>query len=247
MMKARLERTFPNRMVLQTLSFSQLDDLPDLSLLISSYPLVDMNIPVVQVSPLLTSQDLEAVEQMLDLISQKPAEPGKEGRENFRSRMKETARWSQDCLEVEESFALIPTCAESTIADLIEQAACHSRSRSDLVKEALERRESLGSVISHDEGFGLLHASAPNLEGLEYFILIPEGKTFTSPELEGITFMAVSLMPDTATKLDREVLSALNSGLVTSESWLEALKTHNSSRAVSLLEELLETVSPVHR
>ncbi len=247
MMKARLERTFPDRMVIQTLSFSQLDDLPDLSLLISSYPLTDMTIPVVQVSPMLTSQDLNAVEQMLDLISQKPVVPKKEGRENFRSRMKETARWSQDCLEIEESFAMIPVRSDSTIADLIEQAANHSRSQNDLVAQALQRRESLGSVISHDEGFGLLHASAAGLDGLEYFVLIPDGETFISPELEDITFMAVSLMPDTATTLDREVLSALNSGLVTNEDWLEALKTHHSSRAVSLLEELLETVSPANR
>ncbi len=248
MMKARLERTFPDRMNLQTLSFSQLNDLPPLSLLISSYPLTDIPIPVVQVSPLLTSQDLDAVKQMLDLISKKPdliSQSKPSDRDHFRSRMKEVARWSQDCLELEESFRMIPVQSDASIADLIALAARQSRSKTELVKQALEQRESLGSVISYDEGFGLLHAAANGLDGLEYFVLIPKDKSFTHPDLQGIRFMAVSLMPAQATRLDREILSVLNSSLVTDESWLNALKEHNQALAVNLLEELLESTSPI--
>ncbi|MBF0579101.1 transcription antiterminator [Erysipelotrichaceae bacterium RD49] len=247
MMKARLERTFPGRMNLQTLSFSQLADLPPLSLLISSYPLTDLSIPVVRVSPLLTTQDLDAIRQMLDLISQKPALPTESkasDRTQFRSHMKEVARWSQDCLEIEESFRMIPAQSGSSIADLIALAARQSRSETEVVQQALEQRERLGSVISYEEGFGLLHAAASGLDGLEYFILIPDKESFTHPDLQGIRFMAVSLMPAEASRLDREILSVLNSSLVTNESWLNALKTHNQSLTFNLLEELLESTSP---
>lgn len=139
---------------------------------------------------------------------------------------------------------MIEADPNASINDLIDLAASYSQNDSERVKKALLRREQLGSVLNPDDGFGLLHAADPGIDVLEYFILIPSETTFRQGVLENIAFMAVSLLPDPAESIERELLSVLNASLITHDTWLNALKNHDEALAGQVMEDLMESINP---
>lgn len=243
MMKARLERTFPGRMHLRTLSMAQQADLSGIQLLITSYPMPQSSVPTIQVSPLLNQQDLDKIEQTLNTFTWTPNDKTR-NKDKFRARAKAIAKWSQSALTLAEGFTMIEADPNASINDLIDLAASYSQNDSELVKKALLRREQLGSVLNPDDGFGLLHAADPGINVLEYFILTPSETTFRRGVLENIAFMAVSLLPDPAESIERELLSVLNAGLITHDTWLNALKNHDEALAGQVMEDLMESINP---
>lgn len=239
LLAARVAGAFHGQLSVHTLSLDQAKYADDLDLLISNFEFENASIPTVRVSTLLDAADLKAIAKTIGTIRNGSGRV--RNKESFKTRMERLNRWSAACEKLISSFSLRTVPATSKPEDLVSIAADISASPGEPTKQAILRREALGPVVDHDAGFGLLHAADEAITQAEYFVLVPDQKCFTCKQLENVRFMAISLLPKPAERMEQELLSALNAALIDDEAYLEALFSKDETLAEEAIIRILES------
>lgn len=230
LLAARIEKKFGQDVKLQTLSLEdvRLQNTGLNELLLSTFPVELPGIETIQVSPLLTDQDIHRIQLRLETIERKelpaPASPGSYPRllDHLEARI-------QAQKTVLAGMQTIPVRAPSSKNDLIFMAAASLNGSTKPLYQDLLKREKLGAVVAEDYGFALFHATSFAASQIQMLFLYPEnGQTFDSvPGFESIRMVIAAILPEGATEEDRQTLSLLFAAFIERPGFLAACLSGN--------------------
>lgn len=221
LMAARLQYRFGRRLQLTTLSMEEVRQHPDkYEMLISTFSLPELPVPVVPTSPLLPDEDLDRIDALLQTLEAAPAPIA--ALPDSLDKMQNMAAGSAAAVDLAQSLCLKTAPAGSTFEALIELADAIAGG-DGAIAEALRKREALGSVRAPEYGFGLLHCQSPAAEKGQVFFLYPEEEPFSDPELAPFRTILVLLLPEKAAAAQRRLLSLVTTSLMDDNRLREAV------------------------
>lgn len=242
LLAARVQKQFHAQVQVRTLSMEEIRnrDYRNSELLLSTFPLASDSIETVQVSPLLSDQDIERIRNRLDLLLKQSAESLRDGSENssYPEKLNRLSLVIESQKQILAGLKTVKTDTKSSRDRLIYQSAALLKGDTEQICSDFLKREELGSVIADDYGFAMFHAATAGVSCPQFVLLYPENEFFSIPGFEKIRFIAAAAVPDKAERPVRETVSLLSSSLIENNSFLRAV----SSRDRQQIEEKISSV-----
>jgi mannitol operon transcriptional antiterminator len=218
----------------------------DLELIISTILIDQLDIPCIQVSPLLIGDDTERIKQVLAILGPKTntdldQKPLSKNNHTKTSSVQKLHEMTSAVLTLGSGFYVKDDCKARHVSDLIrlvaEEVGSGVLNKRQLQKQLLER-EKLGSTLIHEEGVILIHTKSSAIKQMGFYVwrlLKPIGL----PRGEAISTAIVMMLPQDAKMTDVEVMSYLSKALIEAPGFLETLKSAGEREAEASLKAVL--------
>ena len=238
---SRLVKLFPRLEVVGQFSkedvFSDKMTQNELELLITTINLDKSKLPSIQVNPLLMSEDIERIKQVISILSSnvRPYKQQSERVKNTESpvndveRVKRIHGLTDSFLVLENSFKLYQHVKAKNIEALIKlisETLTDEYKKRKQLQNVLMEREKLGSTVLQGEGVALIHGKAAIIKALSFTIwrLDKPMTVKAGKRIETITSAVVMLIPEDVSKEQIEVMSVLSKSLIEEIAFVEIIK-----------------------
>lgn len=241
LLAARLQNAFGNILTIHTRSFADLmnHDLKDTELLISTFPVEDPSMEFVEVSPLLTNEDIERVGEAIAQVHNSSRQHPQEENDNFLENLQQIQEASLTGVQLIENCRFVDIPADSDNYQAIHYAAQNAQGNHEQIEKDLLKREELGSVIASDFGFALFHTTTDASTLVQIIALYPDSGSFSQEKYEGVEFILCEIAPNTSGKSARNIISMISSGLIENEGFNRAFKMKNSEKIKEILAQIV--------
>lgn len=221
LLSARILKAIPEGIELKTLSMEDITRhrYQEVELLVSTFELSMKDKEIIHVSPLLNEEDMAQLLHSLKQLWKKEAKHSHQVVENSLYQLKEASTTAVDLLE---TLRIVEVSSNIEIPGMIEIIAENFPDHKEPVKQALQKREELGSIIMEDMGFILLHAKAMEIKQPYMMLLYPKEDTFQ--QYSDIRFVMVMLIPQQSTQIQQELCSFINRSLIENDTFLHRLQ-----------------------
>ncbi len=221
-----------------------LEDIEDWSrydLCVTTIPLVDIPIPVVQVNTLLEENDTEAVRHMLESLHAAERQPDHAlsarplpglCRENAAALLA-----AADILTYFDAVVIEKDCDFDHLAKLAGYRFGSLPEDGRRIYEDIIRRESLSTQIVPELALILLHARTPGVNSPVFSLIVPQGGEFTSPALQGARCCVVMLAPAEAGRDTLNLMGRISSALLEDQVFLQAVLNGDKAQTYRSLED----------
>lgn len=237
LLSARILKAVPHGIQLKTLSMEDITthQYQDQELLISTFDLDIKDIEVLRVTPLLNEEDMMHLMERLKELWDQPTKHFIKPKGSLLYMLKDAGHCAVELLE---SMEIIEVQDQMSISDMIDKiASCFPWETQ--VKEALMKREEMGSVIMEDMGFMLLHAKVADLNHAYMKVLYPKGSSFQT--YGNIQFVMVMLLPQNAIQIQQQLCSSINRAIIEQEAFYKALAQRNVETIKEQVQMIEET------
>ncbi|MCR0205156.1 transcription antiterminator [[Clostridium] innocuum] len=243
MLSARIQKSFHPDVRLQVLSMEDVlqHAYEDTELLVSTFALDVTDRQVIVVTPLLNQQDIQHIRLALKKRQELP-EPVKKASQpisDFRVQLQLLHKISEESLLLLDHIHL-HTTQQTTLSDILMESAQYL-GRDEItaaqIREDLQKREAMGSVIMQDLHFALLHALTPGVDHMEILLQYPQ--TAWDEDLHNLKFVAVMVLHTESSRIRKELLSVFSRGLVESEPLLHAVIAQDQQKIEEALSQLI--------
>lgn len=239
---SRLVKLFPRLEVVGQFSredvYSDKIDHHQLELLITTINLDKSKLPSIQVNPLLMTEDIERIKQVISILSSN-VRPYKQQNEIVKSSVPNTNDielvkrihgLTDSFLIIENSFKLYPQVKAKSIEMLIKYVAeISTKDNRDrkILQNVLLEREKLGSTVLQGEGIVLIHGKASIIKNMSFTIWRLEKPITvkTGKRIETIYSAVVMLIPEAISKEQIETMSVLSKALIEESAFVAHIKT----------------------
>ena len=242
MLLARLRKAFGSEITLQTRSFDDVIQhrLGDAELLISTFGLDDPGVDTIQVSALLSSDDIRAIagkiEQLQKLQTSQSSPLPSDSLVDVLESIQEFASTARQLLQ-NTKFEIAPN--HLTPAQAIAICARAAKGESAGIEEDLLSREALGSVIVNESGFALLHCVTSHTDTAQMVILFPESEEFTGRDYRNVRYILAEIAPSNGPSASRELFSKVSMDMIENGPLDQALKVRDESAARNAIGSLI--------
>lgn len=244
LMSSKLEKTFKDRIVLST--YGKNDVTPYIAsktdFFVTSIPLEQDDICVIQVNPLLNESDMEEIRKK---VYHYEREPSKQREETtfpnqldtislIASQIKAIIKY-MGFFKVENAISF-----EELVIAIGEQLSPYA-DRRELIKEDILKRERLGTQIFAEFGFALLHTRTKGVTRPSFTVCMTKDlSSFTDPYFKGISVVLVMLLPiDQYLKENSAILGYISSTLIEDYALLETISRGDKEEIRSILSDQL--------
>lgn len=238
---SQLQKEFP------TLQISRCGSVRDLSsqsleedqadVVISTIPL-ELDFPVIQVNPILSSQDKETLHAAIDRIKQTERRPHKNRRPKNWQGLYYAGKLSASIDELLETMVIDQIAVPASRSVLITRASqlfCPLEQDAKLVENGLLQRERMGDTYIKPLMAVLLHCKTNAVSGCRFGYLSAQPPVYENGRV--ICGALVLLIPDDDDKARLEIMQTISSILVEDERLIQALRNADRVKAVELLRE----------
>ncbi len=245
LMLSKLKKTFKKRVVLSAYGKNEIDkDIVNKEdFLISSLALNVSGIEIVEVSPLLSEKNMEAIRQTIIKHEVYTEEKNIDKTDLDFEAISVIANQIKlieksisinkiaDNLNFEESLKLITT------------TVCKNDEDPTEVQNDILEREKMSSQIFPELNFALLHAKSSAVKSPSFSIFTTEDLTeFKSPDFNGISVIFTMLIPkDENEKVNGEIMGSISSSLVDSDELLESIHKGDNIETLNYISRVLKT------
>lgn len=225
LLSARLKKAFPQRVELSVLSMEEvLHGEYTCELLLSTFAIGKQTCPVIQVSPLLNTEDIVKIKQVVEQLQTQEVIPSTQAStKDFKFTLQQMREVSSQCLSLLEHLVFKHIPSTSTIVDMIDEVGRIYGETKEMEKgivDSLGQREQLGSVIMDDYHFALLHAKTSGVKQCCLALFLPEHTCF---EIKELAFVMVLLLPLAASKSQQALLSMVSRSVLEDDAFYQAL------------------------
>lgn len=219
LMLTKLDKIFRERIQMET--YGQNDITPyvigKIDFFVSSIALKSADADVIQVNPLLNSEDIERVRQKIFYYERLPKKEQEETR--FMMELEQVnilAMQIKTILRYIEVFKVSNDLTFEELVIAISEKISPYRDQQRMIQEDIERREKLGSQIFAEFGFGLLHTRTRGVTRPSFSVCITRDRgAFCNPYFKGIQVVLVMLLPvDDNVRVNSEILGHISSILI---------------------------------
>jgi mannitol operon transcriptional antiterminator len=213
----------------------------DKDFIISTVTITDTNKPVVQISPLLTEDDYQAIRNAIGQYDIEDADAilPDEARTPLQGRVVEVVQHLQAVAALMDTFMVIPVASNVTFEELSRFAGEHFASRPEdaaVIAEDITKREQLYPQTLPQIGIILLHAKTKGTALPLFAVIVPEGGVFTDPYFYGAKSAPVMLVPETCNRELTTLMGYISSALVELPEFLEAVQQGNAPLIRGILD-----------
>lgn len=245
LMVSKLKKTFKDQMVLTAYGKNDITPyiLGKTDFLISSIPMEQQEIPVIQVNPLLNEENMEEIRKLFfqyERLPQKHKEDDK-----FSNQLDEINLVALQIKTVIKYFEFFKVDNDISFEELLiaigEKMSPYS-DRSGMIQDDLMRREKISSQIFAEFGFALLHTRTKGVIRPEFAVCMTKDlEPFQDPYFKGIRTVIIMLVPvDDHGKMNNEIMGYLSGMLIEEYEFLEVLSRGNKEEIRGLLSRYLK-------
>ncbi len=245
LMLSKLERIF--RESIQMEAYGQNDITPyvasKVDFFISSIPLRPLEMDVIQVNPLLNSEDIEKIRQKILYYERMPSKQQRET--GFTAELEQInilAMQIKTILRYMEVFRVSNDISFEELIVAISEKMSPYRDRQVMIQEDLEKREKLGSQIFAEFGFALLHTRTKGVVRPTFSVcLAKEQEAFYDPYFKGISLVLIMLIPvDANIQVNSEIFGSISSALIEDYQFLDIMGKGDQQKIRELLSKHLK-------
>ena len=244
LMLSRISRQFMDRIDVNAYGSYELNQLltEKLDFIISTVPLKE-TVEVLNVSPLLTMEDMETIEKRVHYYER---QPGKKTVENEFTRQLEQVNFVAAQIRnlIQELGYLKVDPAISFSSLLVEAADAFTpyQDQQDLIVHDIRKREKISSQVFPEFGFALLHNRSKGVTRPVFLVCVPQDhKIFLDDYFKGISVVIVMLLPeDEFVRENSEILGYLSEMLIEEYEFLEVLNRGGKQEIQDALTKYLK-------
>ena len=245
LMVSKLEKTFKDQMVLTAYGKNDITPyiLGKTDFLISSIPMEPMEIPVIQVNPLLNEENMEEIRKLVFQCERMPEKRKKDN--EFSNQLEEINLVALQIKTILEHFEFFKVDNDISFEELLiaigEKMSPYS-DRSGMIQEDLMRREKISSQIFAEFGFALLHTRTKGVIRPELAVCMTKDLgPFQETYFKGIRTVIIMLIPvEDHGKVNQELMGHLSGKLIEEYEFLEVLSRGNKEEMRGLLSRYLK-------
>lgn len=244
LMSSKLDKIFKDRIAIET--YGKNDITPYIigrtDFFVSSMLLPQMDACVVQVGSLLGEEDVERIRRKVSYYERLPVEREEDA---FAMELEQVNLLALQIKTVITHMDLFRVEPEITFKDLLrvigEQVSPY-RDRQEMVREDIEKRESVGSQVFAEFGFALFHTRTRGVTRPVFLVCLPTSlKTYTDPYFKGITVIIIMLLPmDDNIKINSDIFGFISSTLIEEYDFLETIMKGDKEEIRSVLSQYLK-------
>lgn len=228
LMSSKLEKIFRDRVQLTTYGKSDITPYVagKVDFFISSVPLEQMEVPVIDVNPLLNEDDMEKIRNMVYKYERMP-EKQKEADE-FTTQLEEINLIAAQINAVIKYMGFFKVDDRISFDELLiaigEKLSPYS-DRREMIREDLMKREQISSQIFAEFGFALLHTRTKGVIRPSFNICMTRDLgPFKDPYFKGITIVFIMLVPvDEHLQVNNDILGYISSLLIEEYEFLDII------------------------
>ncbi|WP_068747752.1 PRD domain-containing protein [Thermovenabulum gondwanense] len=246
MLYSRVEKELPHLKVLDAVSLLELDGAlakyPGVDLVISTIPIELPRVKTISVSPLLTKNEVEKINTLLNEIENHSAET--ENAEENSDYPKEELK--DAIFNLIEKMVFIKEIAKKNIEGLMDEVIKYFNDvvvDGNLLKEDLKRRMELSGCGVPGTGVYLLHAKSRSVREPLFGVFGTKEKMFLKNmdgQKEGYRDFVLMLLPTEGYKKTAEVFARISVLILEDKEFLTALKGQNESLFIKILLKKLK-------
>jgi len=193
-----------------------------LELLITTIALDASELPSIQVNPLLMTEDIERIKQVVSILSNN-VRPYKSQLEREKQDESESVKrihaLTESVITIERNLKLFRDIKAKNSEQLLKQIADANATDSKHKKQiisVLQEREKLGSTVLQGEGIALIHGKSEVIKEMTFSVwrLVKPITMQAFRRNELVDKAVVMLIPENASKVQLEVMSLLSKALV---------------------------------
>lgn len=245
LMLSKISRQFMDRIDVNAYGSYELNQLltEKLDFIISTVPLKE-TIEVLNVSPLLTLEDMEAIEKRVRYYER---QPGKTTVENEFTRQLEQVNFVagqiKNLIQELRYLEVDPAISFSSLLVEVADALTPYQNQQDLIVHDIRKREKISSQVFPEFGFALLHNRSKGMAKPVFLVCVPQDhKTFSDDYFKGISLVIVMLLPDDEfVRENGEILGYLSEMLVEEYEFLEVLNQGGKQEIQDVLTKYLKS------
>ena len=228
LMFTKLDKIFRERIQMET--YGQNDITPYLAgkidFFVSSITLKSADADIIQVNPLLNSEDIEKIRQKIFYYERIPKKEQEETK--FMIQLEQVnilAMQIKTILRYMEVFRVSNDLTFEELVIAISEKISPYRDQQMTIQEDIERREKLGSQIFAEFGFGLLHTRTRGVTRPSFSVCITKDKgVFCHPYFKEIQVVLVMLLPvDENVRVNSEIFGYISSVLIEDYAFLDTI------------------------
>lgn len=245
LMLSKISRQFMGRIDVNAYGSYELNQLltEQLDFIISTVPLKE-TIEVLNVSPLLTPEEMEAIEQRVGYYERQPGKPAVEN--EFTRQLEQVnfvAGQIRNLIQELRYLELDPAISFSSLLVEVADALTPYQDRQDLIVHDIRKREKISSQVFPEFGFALLHNRTKGVARPVFLVCVPQDhKTFSDDYFKEISLVIVLLLPDDEfIRENGEILGYLSETLVEEHEFLEVLNRGGKQEIQEALTKYLRS------
>lgn len=245
LMSSKLEKVFRDRVQLTTYGKSDITPYVagKVDFFISSVPMEPMEVPVIDVNPLLNDEDMEKIRNMVYKYERMP-EKQKEA-DAFTSQLEEInliAAQINAVIKYMEFFKVDDRISFDELLIAIGEKLSPYSDRREMIREDLIRREQISSQVFAEFGFALLHTRTKGVIRPSFNVCMTRDLgPFKDPYFKGITIVFIMLVPvDEHLQVNNDILGYISSLLIEEYEFLDIIAGGQKEEIRSALSRYLK-------
>ncbi|MDR1386674.1 MAG: HTH domain-containing protein [Propionibacteriaceae bacterium] len=216
----------------------------DLDLVVSTVPLPDCPVPVVETPPVLDRAAAQRVKLALAASTQSPRRSRSDpvGSTDLVQLCSRLGRLSADIVALTTGFVSLDVAADSSLERLARLVGYRFGGEAESGKfifNDLMERERVASQVVPELGLVLLHCRTAGVEAPVFALLSPVGGSFRRGALRSVRAGVVMLVPAADRPGRTELMGHLSGALVEAEGFLDDILRHRHDRVLARLQGLL--------
>lgn len=241
LMASQIKRHFGSQAEIEISGLGDIEDWSRFDLLVTSMPVAGVEVPTIQVSPLLEEADVEAIRLQIDKCAseQRQAVP-RAGKEPLSVQCERIGGILSDVREILIHFDTVSIESNSDFDRLAKLAGYRFGGLPEsgrLIYEDLIKRESVSTQVVPSLELILLHARTLGVQSPVFSLIVPENGRFTDPSLKNSRCCVVMLVPQEASRNRLELMGRISSALLEDNEFLTSVLEGDKNSAYRCLEE----------
>lgn len=245
LMSSKLEKLFRDRVVITT--YGKNDITPFVAsrvdFFITSIPLEQAQIPVLEVNPLLNEEDIQRIRHMIYKYERMPGK--REETDEFTVQLEEINLVAAQINMVIKYMDFFKVDNRITFEELLiaigERMSPYS-DRREMIREDILRRERISTQVFAEFGFALLHTRTKGVIRPIFSVCMTRDlQAFLNPYFKGITVVFVMLVPmDDKISVNNEILGHISSMLIEEIEFMDVVAGGDKEEIRSYLSKSLK-------
>lgn len=245
LMSSKLEKLFRDRVVITT--YGKNDITPFVAsrvdFFITSIPLEQAQIPVLEVNPLLNEEDIQRIRHMIYKYERMPGK--REETDEFTVQLEEINLVAAQINTVIKYMDFFKVDNRITFEELLiaigERMSPYS-DRREMIREDILRRERISTQVFAEFGFALLHTRTKGVIRPIFSVCMTRDlQAFLDPYFKGITVVFVMLVPtDDKISVNNEILGHISSMLIEEIEFMDVVAGGDKEEIRSYLSKSLK-------
>ena len=248
LLKARLVHEFGERLEITILTTETLwhEDVAFADFVISTIPLEQSPLSVIQVSPMITEQEMQVIRDAVERAAR--TAPRRQRAPQLQNSVSLAIRAAGEISSILSHFRFYRVRKDISYEEVLEmigRVLGDTEERAAGIIEAIREREEIATQVVPEYEIALFHARTDAVEDSRFIVIHPEEGNFTDPFFHGIRAILVMLI-NRDDYTETKAMSAVSSELFDREDFLEDILEARQEKVRKRLEEVLNEYFTVY-